>query len=98
VLDSSNPRSAACTVQLLAREVAALVESAGARPAPAGEGLLDGKLGVSLAQLRVRDHDARWIRLVALATQLRGWAFDLSDWIDLHYFAHADAPLRSMLA
>ena len=78
--------------------VAALVESAGARPAPAGEGLLDGKLGVSLAQLRVRDHDARWIRLVALATQLRGWAFDLSDWIDLHYFAHADAPLRSMLA
>ncbi len=98
VLDSSNPRSAACTVQLLAREVAALVESAGARPAPAGEGLLDGKLGVSLAPLRVRDHDARWIRLVALATQLRGWAFDLSDWIDLHYFAHADAPLRSMLA
>jgi hypothetical protein len=33
-----------------------------------------------------------------MATQVRGWAFDLSDWIGVHYFAHASARLRSMLA
>jgi uncharacterized alpha-E superfamily protein len=98
VFDNSNPRSAACTVELLARELAALVESAGSQPAPAGGGLLDGKLGATLAQLRERDAEARRIRLIALAARLRGWAFELSDWIGLHYFAHAEAPLRSMIA
>ncbi|HEX4583721.1 MAG TPA: circularly permuted type 2 ATP-grasp protein [Burkholderiaceae bacterium] len=98
VLDNSNPRSAASTVELLARELAALVESAGPQPAPAGDGLVDGKPGVTLAQLRERDADGRRIRLIGLATRLRGWAFELSDWIGLHYFAHAEAQLRSMIA
>ena len=97
-LDSSNPRSIACTVQLLAREIAALIESTGTRAAPLGNGLLDGKLGATLSELCARDADARWIRLIGTATQVRGWAFDLSDWIGVHYFAHASARLRSMLA
>jgi uncharacterized circularly permuted ATP-grasp superfamily protein/uncharacterized alpha-E superfamily protein len=99
VLDGSNPRSIACAVQLLAREIAALIDSAGPTAAPPpGGGLLDGNLGVTLADLCQRDSEARWLRLIRLATQVRGWAFDLSDWIGVHYFAHAGAPLRSMLA
>ena len=97
VLDSSNPRAAACTVQLLAREIAALFESAGPRPVPPGNRLIDGNLGASLSELCARDADARWSRLLELATRLRGWSFELSDWIGLHYFAHAEAPLRSMI-
>jgi len=98
VLDSSNPRAAACTVQRLSHEIAALFDSAGARPPPPGNRLIDGDLGVSLSNLSVRDADARWSQLVELAMRLRGWAFELSDWIGLHYFAHAEAPLRSMMA
>src|SRR5207302_11356142 len=98
VLASSYPRAAACAVQVVADGVAALVESAGARPvAPPGNGLVGGNLGASLSELRVRDADARWSRLIELATRLRGWSFELSDWIGLHYFAHAEAPLRSMI-
>jgi uncharacterized alpha-E superfamily protein len=97
VLDSSNPRAAACTVQLLAREIAALFESAGPRPVPPGNRLIDGNLAASLSELCARDADARWSRLLELATRLRGWSFELSDWIGLHYFAHAEAPLRSMI-
>ena len=85
-------------MQLLAHEIAALFESAGARPVPPpGNGLVGGNLGASLSELRVRDADARWSRLIELATRLRGWSFELSDWIGLHYFAHAEAPLRSMI-
>jgi len=98
VLDTSNPRATACTVQLLAREVAALVASAGSRPAPPDQSLLDGNLGVTLLELCERDRQGHWPRLVGLATRLRGWAFDLSDWIGLQYFAHAEGPMRSMIA
>ena len=98
VLDASNPRSAACTVQVLAREIAALAAWAAHVPAPAGNRLLEGSLGLSLADLRERSADGRWVGVVGLAAQLRGWAFELSDWIGLHYFAHAGAPLRSMIA
>lgn len=98
VLDASNPRAAACTVELLAREVAVLVASVGRGPAPSGEGLLDAQLGATLAELYERDADGRRARLIGLATRLRGWALELSDWIGLHYFAHAEAPLRSMIA
>ncbi|HEX4597579.1 MAG TPA: circularly permuted type 2 ATP-grasp protein [Burkholderiaceae bacterium] len=98
VLDSSNPRAISCTVQLLAHEIAVLLESAGSRPVPADNRLIDGNLGASLADLCLRDADGRWSRLIQLAAQLRGWAFELSDWIGLHYFAHAEAPMRSMIA
>jgi len=98
VLDASNPRAAACTVELLARELAALTASAGQHPPPTSDGLLGASLGVSLAELCVRDADGRWARLSALAHQLRGWSFELSDWIGLHYFIHAEAPLQSMFA
>ena len=98
VLDASNPRAAACTVQLLAREVASLAAAAGSRPPPSGGGLLDANLGATLLQLCERDPQGRWLRLLALATRLRGWAFELSDWIGLQYFAHAEAPMRSMIA
>ena len=98
VLDASNPRAAACTVELLARELAALTSAAGRRPAPTGDGLLGGDLGVSLAELCQRDADGRWARLLELTHRLRGWSFELSDWIGLHYFIHAEAPLRSMIA
>jgi uncharacterized circularly permuted ATP-grasp superfamily protein/uncharacterized alpha-E superfamily protein len=98
VLDASNPRAAACTVQLLAREIAALSASAGPRTAPSGNGLLDSNLGATLSELCERAEDGRWTRLVGLAAQLRSWALELSDWIGLHYFAHAEAPLRSMIA
>jgi uncharacterized circularly permuted ATP-grasp superfamily protein/uncharacterized alpha-E superfamily protein len=98
VLDGSNPRSIACTVQLLAREIAALIESAGPHPAPPDAGLLGGSLDATLPDLCLRDADARWSRVLELAGRARAWAFDLSDWIGAHYFAHAEAPLRSMLA
>jgi len=97
VLDASNPRAAACTVQLLAREVAALAASAGSLPAPGGDGLLEANLGATLPGLCERDAQGRWPQLVGLATRLRGWAFELSDWIGLQYFAHAEAPMRSMI-
>ncbi len=98
VLDASNPRAAACTVELLSRELAALTASAGQHPAPmSSDGLLGASLGVSLAELCERDADGRWARMLQLAHRLRGWSFELSDWIGLHYFIHAEAPLRSMI-
>ena len=98
VLDGSNPRASACTVELLAREILALLESTGAAGLPAGNGLAAGDLGALLAQLLVRDGEGRWTAMVELATRMRAWAYELSDWIELHYFAHSELPLRSMIA
>jgi uncharacterized alpha-E superfamily protein len=98
VLDSSNPRATACTVQLLADALTALVASAGWRMPPPAESLLDGKVGATLLELCERDAQGHWPRLVGLTKRLQGWAFDLSDWIGLQYFAHAEGPMRSMIA
>jgi uncharacterized circularly permuted ATP-grasp superfamily protein/uncharacterized alpha-E superfamily protein len=98
VLDASNPHAAACTIELLAREVAALTASAKSAAAPVCNDARDGRLAVALAQLCGRDAQGRWPELIGLARRLQGWAFDLSDWIGLNYFAHAEAPLRSVMA
>ncbi len=96
VLDVSNPRAVACTVELLMRETAALGAAAAARPPPPVDELLVAHPGALLAELARRDSDARLPRLLDLAQALHAWALASSDRIGLHCFSHSEAPLRSM--
>jgi uncharacterized circularly permuted ATP-grasp superfamily protein/uncharacterized alpha-E superfamily protein len=98
VLDASNPRSAACSLDLLDRELAALGASAGPRPAAEVGLLLDADTPGTLAVLSRRDDNGRWSQLIDLTRSLRTWAIATSDWISLRYFSHSEAPLRSMIA
>jgi len=97
VLDAANPRSTACSADLLSREMAALGASAGPRPPASVERLLDRGVPANLTSLAERDDHGRWSRLIELAQALRSWAMASSDWIGLHYFSHAEAPLRSLI-
>ena len=97
VLDASNPRASACSVDLLERELAALGATAGPRPPAQVEALLDAGSAARLAHLCQREPDGRWTGLIELTRALRTWAIASSDWIGLRYFSHSEAPLRSVM-
>lgn len=91
VRDPSNPRAMACALQFLAREMARLMASAPPAAAPPEPGDLGLEGEDALDRLCRRGDDGGWPGLLELAQRLSRWSLQLSEWIGLHYFAHADS-------
>lgn len=98
VLDPANPRSAACTLELLHAELARLPASA-AGPASELLALLPPRdTGCTLAALCQRGDDGRYDAVLALARQLEATAGALSDEISRRYFSHSGGAVQSLSA
>ncbi|HEY0296942.1 MAG TPA: circularly permuted type 2 ATP-grasp protein [Bordetella sp.] len=98
VLDPNNPRSPACSLDVL-RATLTRLPGSGAGPANDLLALLPTPdLGLTLSQLCHRDANGRYTEVLALARRLEAAAAALSDEISRRYFSHSADVDQSLAA
>lgn len=96
VLESANPRSLACAVDLIARELGQLCAATGQDLEWQEPALFERPRERLLVELCERDSQEQFHHLLALTRTLIGAAKSLSNRIGLRYFSHSE-PLRSQI-
>ena len=96
VLESANPRSLACAVELIGRELAQLSAGTGQQIAWTEGRRFAGPRARLLAQLSDGTGEDPFGALLEMARQLAESGKRLSDEIGLRYFSHAET-LRSQI-
>lgn len=89
VLDTDNPRSLACIVDVLRGELARFPDSRSLKSDELLAILPDAGLGATLSELCERDADGRYAAVLALAQRMFDVANTLSNEIGRRYFSHA---------
>jgi uncharacterized alpha-E superfamily protein len=97
VLEGANPRSLACAVALIHRELGELCAGTGQSLEWPERVLFDRPREQLLLELTSRDAHERFDRLVATTRALITSAKTLSNRIGMRFFSHSE-PLRSQIA
>ena len=97
VLESANPRSLACAVALIGRELGELCAATEQELEWVETVRFDGSRERILGELCSRDGEGRYHALLAMTGGLIRGARELSNRIGLRYFSHSE-PLRSQIA
>jgi len=96
VLEGTNPRSLACAVGIIDRELGELCEATQQQFAWKEAAAFERPRELLLVELCARDPEERFPGLEALTRALVASAKSLSDHIGLRYFSHSE-PLRSQI-
>ena len=94
VLDPNNPRSPACSLDVLRATLPRLPGHSADLPAL----LPEPDMGLTLSQLCRQDADGRYVEVLALTQRLEAAASVLSDEISRRYFSHSAAVDQSLAA
>ncbi|HYA66231.1 MAG TPA: circularly permuted type 2 ATP-grasp protein [Burkholderiaceae bacterium] len=96
VLESANPRSLACAVELIGRELGKLCAATGQRIEWKETAIFEPSHHLLLSRLCERDDPEPFADLLALTRALIASAKSLSNSVSLRYFSHSEA-MRSQI-